>query len=99
MLSSCRGSIIGAKISKYLLEKARVVSQANGEKNYHVFYEMLAGLPTKKKKELQLTTPLDFFYLNQVSAGRLEEMEDETRQGGGGGWGWGGGGGGVRGGE
>ena len=80
MLFTHRGSITGANSSEYLLEKSRIVNQANGERNYHVFYEVLAGLPTKQKKELRLTTPLDFFYLSQVHAGRLEETEGETRE-------------------
>ena len=35
-----RGRIIGAQIQNYLLEKTRIVRQAEGESNYHVFYQV-----------------------------------------------------------
>lgn len=38
------GSLVGAGIKTFLLESSRVVSQQKGEKNYHVFYELLAGM-------------------------------------------------------
>jgi len=48
------GSLIGAGIKTYLLESSRVVSQQEGERNYHVFYEMLAGLDGASLDRLML---------------------------------------------
>lgn len=77
-----RGAIEGAKIEQYLLEKSRIVSQvghwilldsidfipfqARDERNYHVFYCMLAGMSREEKQALDLTSASDYVYLNQV---------------------------------
>lgn len=60
------GLIIGAKISDYLLEMSRIVSQVNDERNYHVFYELLAGLSEDEKLKYGLLDANNYFYLNQV---------------------------------
>ncbi|NXA12212.1 MYO3A protein, partial [Sapayoa aenigma] len=49
MKFTCGGTVVGAQISEYLLEKSRVVHQALGEKNFHIFYYIYAGLAEKKK--------------------------------------------------
>lgn len=60
-----QGSIIGAKVTQYLLEKSRIVTQAPGERNYHVFYELLGGLNNSDKQKYGLVDADKYFYLNQ----------------------------------
>ena len=60
-----------ASIEKYLLEKSRIVSQAPGERNYHVFYYLLSGADAETKAELQLMDMDKYEYLTQVSHDQL----------------------------
>ncbi|KAF7480158.1 Hypothetical predicted protein [Marmota monax] len=49
MMFTPTGAVMGARISEYLLEKSRVIKQATGEKNFHIFYYIYAGLYHQKK--------------------------------------------------
>jgi myosin V len=58
--------IVGARIRTYLLERSRVVFQPLTERNYHIFYQLCAGAPTKERKDLGLDTDVSKFnYLKQ----------------------------------
>jgi myosin heavy subunit len=51
-------------IQSYLLEESRVVATPAGERNYHVFYYMLAGMPEPLRSQLHLMeSPADYAYL------------------------------------
>jgi myosin heavy subunit len=62
-----KGNIVGARMNQYLLEKSRVVTLGEGERNYHAFYHLVAG-GSPDAEALGLGKGVrSFFYLNQSS--------------------------------
>ncbi|XP_035520725.1 unconventional myosin-IXAa-like [Morone saxatilis] len=61
------GTVRGAYVEKYLLEKSRLVYQEHNERNYHVFYYLLAGASDEERKSFHLLKPEEYHYLNQMT--------------------------------
>uniref|UniRef100_A0A8C3Y3T7 Myosin VB n=1 Tax=Catharus ustulatus TaxID=91951 RepID=A0A8C3Y3T7_CATUS len=68
--------IIGANMRTYLLEKSRVVFQAEDERNYHIFYQLCASSSLPEFKELGLTCAEDFFYTSQGGDTSIDGVDD-----------------------
>jgi myosin heavy subunit len=67
----------GARIHIYLLEKSRVAQQAKGERSYHVFYQLLAGLEEAERVAVHLEPPIDeFSLLNQSGCVAIDGVDD-----------------------
>jgi len=71
-------SIIGAKIRTYLLERSRLVFQPLKERNYHIFYQLLAGVTDRQRKELELLPADQFEYLNQGNTPTIDGVDDKA---------------------
>jgi myosin-5 len=71
-------SMVGTSVETYLLEKVRVVHQNEGERNFHVFYELLAGADDEMKRGLHLEelSAHDFQYIN---GGQCFQRNDGVR--------------------
>lgn len=62
---------MGKKHSTYTFalhvkQQSMFLHQTNNERNYHIFYEMLAGLPSQQKQAFYLQDAETYYYLNQV---------------------------------
>ncbi|KAM8894200.1 unconventional myosin-Va isoform 4-T4 [Spinachia spinachia] len=71
-----RYRIIGANMRTYLLEKSRVVFQADEERNYHIFYQLCASSHLPEFKMLKLSSANDFLYTRQGRSPVIDGVDD-----------------------
>ncbi|XP_077476300.1 unconventional myosin-Va isoform X5 [Stigmatopora argus] len=76
-----RYRIIGANMRTYLLEKSRVVFQADEERNYHIFYQLCASSHLPEFKNLQLSNANNFLYTRQGRSPVIEGVDDSKELG------------------
>eukprot|EP01125_Pyxidicula_operculata_P000679 TRINITY_DN1065_c0_g1_i2.p1 TRINITY_DN1065_c0_g1~~TRINITY_DN1065_c0_g1_i2.p1 ORF type:complete len:1017 (+),score=306.82 TRINITY_DN1065_c0_g1_i2:263-3313(+) len=72
------GKISGAFIDNYLLETTRVVFQAPNERNYHIFYQLIAGVNDNERREyLVYDNPQAYKYLTN-GAIKVDHTDDKA---------------------
>ena len=66
----------GAVITNYLLEKSRVISQSQAERNYHIFYFLFKGANKDLLDELNLSDMKNYDYLKKNNCFSVSTIND-----------------------
>ena len=72
------GGLIGGKVTTYLLERARLVHQADNERNFHVLHVLTRGVTDKERELYLLESPQSYHYLRHAEHADAEDNEQFT---------------------
>nr|AZQ26801.1 putative chitin synthase 4 [Ganoderma lucidum]QDK64613.1 chitin synthase [Ganoderma lucidum] len=77
-----RGRICGVKTLDYYLERSRVSGAPSGERNFHIFYYLIAGASAEERTHMHLSDKTPYRYLGArvPTGGRgVNENDDAVR--------------------
>ncbi|KAK9473380.1 chitin synthase-domain-containing protein [Dipodascopsis tothii] len=69
-------TLIGTKVLNYRLDRARVTTVPTGERNFHIFYYLLAGLTKAERAHLNLDSAVRYRYLGHPTQVHVRGLDD-----------------------
>ncbi len=67
---------VGANITNYLLEKARVVGQITQERNFHIFYQFTKGATEEYRQTFGIQGPESYVYTSASKCTSVDSIDD-----------------------
>ncbi|KAJ8776234.1 hypothetical protein J1605_015709 [Eschrichtius robustus] len=70
------GQLVGVDLNTDLLEKSRVVKQPRGERNFHVFYQLLSGASEELLNKLKLERDFSRYNYLSLDSAKVNGVDD-----------------------
>ncbi|KAJ3092077.1 hypothetical protein HK102_010987 [Quaeritorhiza haematococci] len=70
------GNVVGVSNLCYMLEHSRTSQVGDDERNFHVFYQLVAGATSEEKTDFHLMDARNFAYLNHGKGSKVDGLND-----------------------